>query len=118
MLQIHFSRDSVCAGDDIDPHDASFAVPTPKDVEDLATSILRRVALPRIAGGQATWCLSSRVPFAVVAQQWSVPKSLWFPSLGNLIPKGINQLKVHASYFVQQDPDEVFRILARLTLPQ
>ncbi len=117
MITIHFSRDSVCAADDVDSHEQTFTVPAPADTRTFASDILRQAQLPLIQGGKATWCLAARVPFAVAAQQWSGPQPLFRAHISQCVPAGATTVSVHASYLAQQDPDLVVHVLNRVTLP-
>src|SRR5688500_9977792 len=105
-MRVYFTRDSVGAGDGGDaPHARQLGVP-----EGVATDVLVRLVseaaqLPQIAGGEATWCVSSRVPLAVIAQQWREPRLLssFLPALTILDFDG-RTVRLHFSYFAQRDP--------------
>jgi hypothetical protein len=117
-MKAYFTRDSVCAGDDGDaPHAREIDVPGPFDAAGLLRAVLAAEKLPSIAGGQATWCVASGVPLAVVAQQWPEPRMLSFlpPKLGDLDTDG-ETVRLHFSYFAQRDPEVVFDVLQRLQL--
>jgi hypothetical protein len=111
-MKVYFTRDSVSAADDLHaPHAHNLKLPD--DVRD----VVNAAVLPRIDGGQATWCISSGLPLAVIAQQWDEPRLLSF------IPYKISELdmsgpkvKLHFTYFAQQDPEIVYEILHRLRL--
>jgi hypothetical protein len=67
-----------------------------------------------IGGGKATWTVVSRIPLAIVAQQWAEPKILTpVPSLSGLNFSD-NVLSIHFDYRVQQDPDLVYEELQRV----
>jgi len=115
-MKAYFTRDSVCAGDDGDaPHARQIDLPDGLAVSELVCRIAAEAKLPSISGGLATWAVSSRIPVAVIAQQWAAPRILRSipPKLSELdVVDGT--LRVHFSYFAQQDPDLVFDILRRL----
>jgi len=117
-MMAHIARDSVCAGDDGDaPHTRVVTLDEKLGVERLIEQAIASAQLPSISGGQATWCISSAIPLAVIAQQWSGPKML------HAIPPQLNQLdtdgqtiRFHVSYFARQDPNSVYETLRRLRI--
>jgi hypothetical protein len=117
-MMAHITRDSVCAGDDIDaPHTHIVTLDEKLGVERLIEQAAKSAELPSIAGGRATWCISSAIPLAVIAQQWPGPKML------HQIPPKLSQLDIdgqtirfHVSYFVQQDPNAVYETLRCLRI--
>jgi hypothetical protein len=118
MIEIVITRESVCAGDDGDaPHRRTVRVPSLTTLDPLLADVLAAAPLPGISGGKATWCVSSRVPLAVVAQEWPAPRPLSpFPPDWTALDFADNTLRLHFSYFAQQDPATVFDILRRLRL--
>jgi hypothetical protein len=115
-MNAYVTRDSVCAGDDIDaPHARQIFVPDGLTVEALIRHVISEADLPDISGGKATWCISSKIPLAIIAQQWAEPKPVTFfaPKLSELDIRG-DVFRAHISYFAQQDPTLVLEILARL----
>jgi hypothetical protein len=117
-LKLYITRDSVAAGDDIDaPHVRTGRVADESDIEQIVATCLNASPLPNISGGQATWCLSSLVPLAVIAQQW--PRSRLVSSIGPRIESldlRDDILRLHFSYFAQHDPEDVLAVLQRLRL--
>jgi hypothetical protein len=116
-VKAYVTRDSVCAGDDIDPpHGRVVLMPETDSLEVVVQSVVASYALPVITGGAATWCLGSLQPIALIAQQWSAPKLIsWNPELSRCkIVDGLFLL--HFSYFAQTDPDLVLEVLKRLRL--
>ncbi len=117
-MKAYFTRDSVAAGDDGDaPNALEITVVDGLNVEQLVHAICRAAKLPSISGGKATWCLASRVPLAVIAQQWPAPRMI------GLMPPKLSELDADAksirltfSYFAQQDPETVLEVLRRLRL--
>jgi hypothetical protein len=117
-MTVHITRDSVCAGDDGDaPHTCVVSIDQRLGIEGLIEQAILAAQLPSISGGQATWCISSAIPLAVIAQQWSGSKML------QAIPPKLNQLDIdgqtirfHVSYFAQQDPNSVYETLRRLRI--
>jgi hypothetical protein len=107
----------VCAGDDTDAHDVVLDLPDAETLDALVASVVRAYALPGIQGGQATWCLASRRPIAIVAQQWSSPRMLTWrsrPVSDCKIVDGV--VRLHFSYLVQVDPDIAYDVLSRIRL--
>jgi len=118
-MQVRIDRDSVCAGDDVDTHDRVLSGPDSETLEGLVTNVVHAYALPLIAGGRATWCLASRRPIAVVAQEWRSPRMLpWQtrPVSDCKIVDGVVWL--HFTYLAQIDPDVAFEVLRRLHLEE
>lgn len=112
MQRIHLTRDSVAAGDDIDaPHHLSTSVPISTSALSLVQSVLEHGYLPRIAGGEATWVISSHEPFAVCAQQWTMPKALTLPPSIEALASEDGAVRLHFSYLAQVDPALAQRIL-------
>src|SRR5882724_1760581 len=109
-LSLTVWRDSVCADDDCDaPHELSISVPCDASVSQVSERLSGRADLPRIEGGEATWILEGRSPFAVFAQQWSEPRVLVAPespfvSLDDLDATPHLQFR----YWCQVDPERVF----------
>jgi hypothetical protein len=108
----------VCAADDCDaPHARSLECTNDGSPEQLVSFIYRSVDLPKIFGGKATWCISSKIPLAVLAEQWTEPRMIYGipPKLEDLdFSDGI--LRVHISYFAQVDPDIALNVLQNLRL--
>jgi hypothetical protein len=116
-MKVRVNRDSVCAGDDVEAHDLVLDLPAAETLAALVASVLRSYELPQIHGGKATWCLSSRRPIAVVAQQWPSPRMVpWQarPVSDCKIVDGV--VRLHFSYLVQIDPDVAYEVLRSLHL--
>ena len=117
-MNVYLSRDSVCAGDDVDaPHSKTISFPDGTAILDVLTQVAHSGYLASIAGGEATWSATSNIPLAVVAQQWSKPKPL--PALLYSSPAldvKDNALRIHFNYHAQQNPDKVYETLSRLDL--
>jgi hypothetical protein len=109
-MNIYVSRDSVCAADDCHaPNELRFYFRECGSVELLTARVCRECRLPQIAGGRATWCLSSIVPLLLAAQQWENPRAL------SGLPTNVDDLEIindeicfHWTYFMQEDPEVVF----------
>lgn len=113
------TRDSVCAGDDADaPHELTLACPRVASIAELVRFIAANSKLPSISGGEATWCLSTHRPLAITAQQWTEPRMLVMPDLpaSRFIDVGASDARMHWSYFAQEGPEVVFRVVGRLRL--
>jgi hypothetical protein len=112
MQRIHLTRDSVAAGDDIDaPHHHSISVPTSTSALSLVQSVLEQRYLPRIAGGKATWVISSHEPFAVCAQEWASPEVLTLPPAIEALDTEDGAMRLHFRT-AQVDPALARRILS------
>ncbi len=115
-MNVYLSRDSVCAGDDVDaPHAKQIVVADGTSIEDILSNVSHSGYLPSIAGGKATWSASSNVPLGVVAQEWAKPK-LFFRIFEDLLDIEDKTLRIHFSYHVQIDPGVVYEVLRGLTL--
>ncbi len=118
-MRLYITRDSVCAADDLDaPHACNGRIENTTSVGEVVAACLDISPLPNISGGKATWCLSSGVPLAVIAQQWTTPKlvSQFAPPIDHLDIDKDGTLRLHFTYFVQRDPHDVRNILSRLQL--
>jgi hypothetical protein len=108
----------VCAADDSDsPHACTLETVDNASPEQLIFFVCDSVNLPTISGGNAAWCLSSKIPLAVLAQQWNVPRMIYGipPRFEDLdVSEGV--LRLHFSYFAQTDPDVVLNVLRELRL--
>ena len=117
-MQAFLTRSSVCAGDDGDAsHQKRFDLSNSESLEKLLTAIVKSAYLPTISGGRATWSVTSAVPIAVIAQQWTEPRMLF------LLPKDLENLdrkegilKLHFNYHAQLDPEIVLIVLRELRL--
>jgi len=117
-MKAYFTRDSVCADDDGDaPHPREADLPDGLTLHQLVCAVVVAADLPSITGGRATWCVSSALPLAVIAQQWPEPRFLAFipPKLSELDVSS-QTIRLHFTYFDQQDPDAVYDVLRRLRL--
>lgn len=117
-MKLYITRDSVAAGDDFDaPHVRDGSVDDNSDISQIVAACIAASPLPNIAGGCATWGLSSSVPLAVIAQQWLSPKLVsQFPPERERLDIVDGTLRLHFTYFEQDDPDDVFGVLSRLRL--
>ena len=117
-IRLYITRESVAAGDDVDaPRLRTGEISDDSSIEQLIAACLKVSPLPMISGGEATWCLSSLVPLAVVAQQWEQPRPVWGVSrrIESLDLRG-DDLRLHFSYFAQHDPNDVLAVLNNLRL--
>ena len=116
-MNIYVTRDSVAAGDYVHaPHAKTFATPQPLSLAQAVRLILDAGYLPSISGGRATWSVASGLPIAVVAQQWTEPRVLFFAGDEKALDRSANLLRLHFSYFAQREPDVVLDVLGRLRL--
>jgi len=100
MPFVTVTRDSVCAGDDVDaPHRQRIWVSETTDPETLLQTVLTGYPLPCIAGGKATWvCKVDGTPIGVVAQQWSRP-------VVHARQTALGITTVHFTYHAQKEPE-------------
>lgn len=117
-MKAYVTRDSASAGDDHSaPHARGFSVPDDWSWETLVHQAWLLSDLPKIAGGKATWALSSNIPLAVAAQEWDEPALIWRSEEDrDALDKSENEIRLHWTYFAQLDPDIVLGILRRLRL--
>jgi hypothetical protein len=116
-MKVRINRDGVCAGDDIDAHDHVLDLPDTERLDTLVGNVLRAYELPRIQGGKATWCLTSRRPIAIVAQQWTSPRMVPWQTRPVSDCKIVDAVvRRHFTYLAQIDPDVAYEVLRRLRL--
>ena len=110
-MKVYVSRSSVAAGDDVDaPNSHSLSVPDGTPLATIIGGIVQSGYLPRISGGQASWSVTSNLPLAVVAQQWSEPRML-----ASLVrPEDLDNehgiLRLYFNYHTQIDPEIVYKV--------
>lgn len=118
-MKVYISRDSTCAADDVTaPNSRQFEIPAGTEVDQFISHVCAAFHLPQISGGHATWVLSSSVPLAVVAQQWSQPIPV-FPfgcKLADFHYGDAGELRAHWSYLAQVDPIVTVDVVRRLRL--
>ena len=114
-MKILLTRESVAMSDDADaPHHHEMTLTDNTSLTAIIKAILQSNYLACISGGKATWTVVSRIPIAVVAQQWAEPQMLIpVPSLSSLNCSN-NVLSVHFNYRVQQNPDLVYKEFQRV----
>ncbi|MCL2310544.1 MAG: hypothetical protein FWC42_09825 [Proteobacteria bacterium] len=110
-MNIYTSCESVTAGDDIDaPHSHTFSFSEKVSLKE-ALAEIKRCYLPAIAGGCATWTVTSNRPVAVIAQQWAEPEILiHLPEELNALDVRNGVLRLHFNYHGQLDPQMVVKI--------
>lgn len=114
-MNVCVTRDSVCAGDDVESHEQLVATPPADTLEGVLAAVLRTYVLPSIQGGHATWGAMSGRPIAVVAQQWAAPRLVsWRPLQLTEGNQRNGVLHLHFTYFAQLDPALVLEVLRRL----
>jgi hypothetical protein len=112
-MRILLTRGSVSQSDDVDaPHQREIVLQDGLSLKEIAATILGSGYLPTIAGGRATWSITSRVPIAVLAEQWRTPKML------TAIPSRLSDLDYHdgvlrckVGYLAQMGPRTAARLL-------
>jgi len=117
-MRAYVTRESVCAADDVHaPHSRRLYLPDEWTWESLVRHVWRESELPTIAGGKATWALSSNIPLAVAAQEWQEPALLFrLESDRERLDFAEGEIRLHWSYFAQLDPTLVSKILRELRL--
>jgi|WetSurMetagenome_2_1015567.scaffolds.fasta_scaffold1621938_1 hypothetical protein len=115
MKKIILTRDSVCAGDDVDaPHETSILIDENWKIKRILEEVLNNHYLATIEGGKATWSVACENPIAIIAQQWKEPKLICmsdFPFQGT---RGFKEIEtLHFNYHAQDDPDTVHHVLER-----
>lgn len=117
-MEIYVTRDSVSAGDDVEaPHPMNITIDKVETVDSLLEALNKIDYLPQVSGGHATWTLSSALPLAVFAQEWSAPKKVSSSDrkLESLdFESGV--LNLHFSYHAQTSPEDVLSVLKRVRL--
>lgn len=115
LLTVTADRDSVCAGDDVVSHEATFTVASSSNVLEMLAMAWQVCPLAGIAGGQATWLIDvagHASPIGVMAQQWDLPQLL-IPletRAGDLF-KGAEKPAVYFRYWCRSDPDSVLEAI-------
>ena len=108
-MKILLTRESVAMGDDADaPHHREMTVADDTSLQAIIKVILQSRYLATIGGGKATWTVMSRIPIAIVAQQWAEPKILRPVASLYSLNFSDNVLFMHFDYRIQQDPDLVY----------
>ena len=114
-LSAVIDRDSVCAGDDCEPHEAKVFVSHDSSVVEFLASALRVSPLASISGGEATWLIDTAGPgngcIGVIAQQWTAPKLLIPETTTIEALFGEKTPTVFFRYWCQADPEAVFEAL-------
>ena len=105
-VQLHLSRDSVAAGDDVDSHDRNLNVARRQKLSDLVQTLVHDGYLPSIIGGRATWVVRAGEGgkvLAVVAAQWVRPELV----VGPHTRVGAVGASLYFRYLTQRDPQTV-----------
>jgi len=76
MLTIRVTRDSVCAGDDVEaPNEKFVEVNSFTEPEAFMHAVTNAYGMPTIEGGKAAWVvLLNGNRIGVIAQEWNAPK--------------------------------------------
>jgi hypothetical protein len=120
-IRVTVDRDSVCAGDDVVSHEATFSVTSSCNLLELLSAAWATCPLASIAGGQATWLIdvsNSDACFGVMAQQWRQPKLLISAQTSAADLFMGKEPSLYFRYWCQSNPDAVFGALqAKTALP-
>lgn len=108
-------RDSVCAGDDCESHEASFGTNPTDTIADFVRQALSANPLAAITSGRATWLIDTegygKGCIGVVAQQWTAPRFLLSESTTVAQLFGNRQPTLFFRYWCQSPPETVFQAL-------
>lgn len=115
LRRVTADRDSVAAGDDVSPHQATFEIDSRATIADLLAEARRACPLASIIGGRATWLVDTmgrgRGCVGVVAQQWAAPRLLIPERTAIAALYGDAEVTVYFRYRGQADPAGVFEAL-------
>src|SRR5687768_3425685 len=77
-VSVSIDRDSVCAGDDTEPHDVQVWIQNTASISDLLEAVAGQNYLPGISGDKATWLIvvgqEDEKIIGVAAEQWNTAK--------------------------------------------
>ena len=112
QLIVKVSRDSVCAGDDVEDHRAVFFVEKSGTLTELIGLAIKACPLASIYGGKATWiiCLPKKEfrNIGVLAQEWSAPKLIVAGETNAEEYFGSQEICIDFKYWCQANPIEVY----------
>lgn len=117
VIDVSVDRDSVCAGDDCEPHRVSINVPATTTLGAFLQTLRDSHFLASIQGGEATWGIEYRSSgttrsLGIVAQQWAIPRLLISPeTLVADLMAGAEAL-LYFRYLSQSDPVEALAEIA------
>lgn len=114
-MKVEVDRDSVAAGDDVDPHTRRFTFPDNLAVEEVIERIVGTGYLPSVAG-PATWSVTSGVPLAVIGQGISIKWVPWQPIDPARLARRDGVIGLRFNYHAGDDPAAVLSVLKRLRL--
>ena len=102
-LRIRVTRDSVCAGDDVEaPNEKHVEIHSFTEPEAFIQAVTHAYGMPLIQGGRAAWTVHlNGNKIGVVAQEWNSPRA----SVRELHFEESNH--VFLRYHAQSDPDTV-----------
>jgi hypothetical protein len=120
---VRLDRDSVCAGDDTDPHDIRVAIPPSSTIGELLDVVARQHYLAGISGGQATWLIAvggaAGQSIGVMAQQWEAPRLILPGDTPLAVLFADREPALYFRYGEQADPELVFdRVKSERDLPE
>ena len=108
-------RDSVSAGDDCQPHEATFEIEADTSLYEFIAHALRVAPLASISGGRATWLVdtdgSGRGCIGVLAQEWPAPRFLIDSRATVQQHFGTRPPSLYLRYWCQASPDQVYSAL-------
>ena len=109
-MKVHVTRSSVAAGDDVDaPHARQFSFPDDSSTQDILNKIFKAGYLASIAGGYASWIVTSHIPIAVIAQQWPAARMLTLsPNDQGKTDRANGEMRLHFEYHEQADPEAIY----------
>ena len=108
-------RDSVCAADDSQSHEAPFTTNPKTTIAEFLRQAIHASPLAGIAGGQATWLIDTegygKGCIGVMAQQWSGPRLVLPDDTTVEQLFGNRQPTVFFRFWSQSSPEAVFQAL-------
>ena len=108
-------RDSVSAGDDCQPHEATFVSEDDTSLYEFVAEALRVAPLASIAGGHATWLIDTdgagRGCIGVLAQEWPAPRFLTDSRATVQQHFGARPPSLYFRYWCQASPEAVYSAL-------
>jgi hypothetical protein len=116
-MKVLITRDSVAAGDDTHAPHSRVVRLSEGTIRDFVIELVKKYPLPHIAGGDATWVVSSGEPLAVLAQQWREPRPVCMSGTDtDELDQVDGVVGVHISYLEQLNPEIVEAAMRRLRL--
>ncbi len=109
-IKFYLTRDSVCAGDDIDPpHNKTFSFNRNKEISGILREIKEKY-LPKIQGGKATWIAKHKgKAIAVLAQEWEELKFIDRETANEIFIESNKEIEIYIEYLAQYNPKKILK---------